>query len=308
VATFLWHVGVCGTGHEHGKSVPLRLCPPSLTANLRPIELCGIGANIQERSPSLTPGQQAIVLYIAADTAQRVAKGATSVRLQRMRRHGLEEARGARQDAAGRRQVDVEGHGCSICAMSGIIYLVRHGEVFNPQQIIYGRLPGFGLSDLGQEQVKAAAAALEPFAPFDVLYSSPLQRAQESAALLAKTIQLPVSIDERLAETDIGGFEGGGFDALPAPYVTESGVAGIESAASMRSRFMAWATDALQQDASIVVVSHRDPIGVALLEWQGLGLAELPAMDLPTASVHQIKLGVHDPVVTRCWPVAPRPK
>lgn len=186
--------------------------------------------------------------------------------------------------------------------MSTTIYLVRHGEVYNPEQIIYGRLPGFGLSERGQQQVRAAATALAPLAPFDVLYSSPLHRAQQSASLLADVLHLSPVVDERLAETEIGKFEGGPFDALPSPYVTEEGVSGIESAASIRSRFMAWAQDAAQQHERIVAVSHRDPIGVALLHWQQLGLEHLPAMDLATASVHQITLHADGHQVSRAWP------
>ncbi|MDP7364835.1 MAG: histidine phosphatase family protein, partial [Candidatus Latescibacteria bacterium] len=82
--------------------------------------------------------------------------------------------------------------------MTTTIYLVRHGEVHNPEQIIYGRLPGFGLSTKGREQVEAAATALEKLKPFDVLYSSPLQRAQESAALLTARLQMPILEDELL--------------------------------------------------------------------------------------------------------------
>jgi len=49
-------------------------------------------------------------------------------------------------------------------------------------------------------------------------------------------------------------------------------------------------------------VSHRDPIGVALLHWQGQDLSQLPGMDLPTASVHEVALTAERGRVTRCWP------
>ena len=143
--------------------------------------------------------------------------------------------------------------------MTTTIYLVRHGEVHNPEQIIYGRLPGFGLSTKGREQVEAAATALEKLKPFDVLYSSPLQRAQESAALLTARLQMPILEDELLAETEIGGYQGKSFDALPKPYLTEEGVAGIEGASSMRARFLAWATEAGASEA-LVVTSVEDEL------------------------------------------------
>ncbi|MGZ4531393.1 MAG: histidine phosphatase family protein, partial [Mycobacteriaceae bacterium] len=62
-----------------------------------------------------------------------------------------------------------------------IVHLVRHGEVHNPEGVLYGRLPGFTLSDVGKSQAKTVASALDNH---DITYvvASPLQRAQETAA------------------------------------------------------------------------------------------------------------------------------
>ena len=65
--------------------------------------------------------------------------------------------------------------------------LVRHGQVHNPEGVIYGRLPGYGLSDVGRQQIGVAAAVLADRRPIDALIASPMQRAQESAAILAET-------------------------------------------------------------------------------------------------------------------------
>lgn len=83
--------------------------------------------------------------------------------------------------------------------MTTTVHLLRHGEVFNPERILYGRLPGFGLSDLGVAQAKLAADFL---AHLDVGYlaSSPLERAQLTAAPLADLLGLDVAIDDRLIE------------------------------------------------------------------------------------------------------------
>ena len=67
--------------------------------------------------------------------------------------------------------------------MTTRIGFVRHGHVHNPQAVHYGRLPGFGLSKQGQRQAQAAAQALRNV-PVAALYSSPLQRAQETAAAI----------------------------------------------------------------------------------------------------------------------------
>jgi broad specificity phosphatase PhoE len=79
------------------------------------------------------------------------------------------------------------------------VHLVRHGEVFNPDGVLYGRLPGFRLSELGQRmaQVAADSAAGRPIVR---LVASPLQRTRESAAPWAERFHLDTEIDERLIE------------------------------------------------------------------------------------------------------------
>ncbi|SDI93491.1 Broad specificity phosphatase PhoE [Frankineae bacterium MT45] len=82
-----------------------------------------------------------------------------------------------------------------------VVHLLRHGEVYNPEKVLYGRLPGFRLSDLGQAQAEMAAKYL---AERDIGYlvSSPLERARQTAAPLAAALELPVALDERLIEAD----------------------------------------------------------------------------------------------------------
>ncbi len=81
-----------------------------------------------------------------------------------------------------------------------IVHMLRHGEVFNPKKILYGRLPGFRLSELGEQMAKAAAASL---AGHDVTYlaASPLERAQQTAEPFASGFGLPIAVDERLIES-----------------------------------------------------------------------------------------------------------
>ena len=173
------------------------------------------------------------------------------------------------------------------------LYWVRHGEVDNPEGVIYGHLPGFGLSAAGRAQIEKAGQALAGCGPMQALYASPLQRARESAAILAGHLGLNPVIDEALVETGIGGYQGQSFDALPRPYITEEAVhPGIESAASIRARILAWAGAVQRRHAGarIAAVSHRDPIIVALLHWMGRGLEELPDFDLATGGVYRVQL------------------
>ncbi|MAS36405.1 MAG: hypothetical protein CL610_20550 [Anaerolineaceae bacterium] len=85
-------------------------------------------------------------------------------------------------------------------AQPTIIHFTRHGDVHNPDQILYGRIPNFRLSDLGQRQAQAAADYLSN-RPLAHIFSSPQQRAQETARyIVGKHPQLDVKIDERIDE------------------------------------------------------------------------------------------------------------
>ncbi|GFG87838.1 histidine phosphatase family protein [Mycolicibacter algericus] len=80
------------------------------------------------------------------------------------------------------------------------VHLIRHGEVHNPGGILYGRIPGFRLSDTGRAQAVAAAEMLAD-ADIVAVIASPLQRAQETAAPIAARHDLPVDTDDNLIES-----------------------------------------------------------------------------------------------------------
>jgi len=90
-----------------------------------------------------------------------------------------------------------------------VVHLLRHGEVHNPDGILYGRLPGFHLSETGRKMAEADAQAL---AGRDITYlvASPLERAQETAAPFAGRLGLEVHSDPRLIEA-LNVFEGRRF-------------------------------------------------------------------------------------------------
>ncbi len=81
------------------------------------------------------------------------------------------------------------------------VHVVRHGEVFNPDRVLYGRLPGFELSLRGLEQARITGRFLAEL-PIGHLVSSPLERAQQTAAPLAATLGLEVGLDDRLIEAE----------------------------------------------------------------------------------------------------------
>ena len=91
------------------------------------------------------------------------------------------------------------------------VHLMRHGEVHNPEGVLYGRIPGFRLSERGQEMAVRVADHLsgQGGERRDIVHvvASPLQRAQETATPIASAFGLPIAADERLLEAE-NHFEG----------------------------------------------------------------------------------------------------
>jgi broad specificity phosphatase PhoE len=81
-----------------------------------------------------------------------------------------------------------------------VVHLLRHGEVHNPEHVLYGRLPGYHLSVTGQAMAAAAADFLDG-RPVAAVFASPLDRAQETARPVADRLGLDVVTDDRLIES-----------------------------------------------------------------------------------------------------------
>jgi broad specificity phosphatase PhoE len=152
-----------------------------------------------------------------------------------------------------------------------VVHLVRHGEVANPDHVLYGRLPGFHLSEAGQLMAKAAADFLAG-RDVTVLRSSPLERARESAEPIAAEFGLPVGIDDRLIEA-ANHFEGMRFGVgdgalrqprywgyLRNPFRPSWGEPYTEIAARMLAAVTDAAAAASGHEAACV--SHQLPIWV----------------------------------------------
>jgi broad specificity phosphatase PhoE len=151
------------------------------------------------------------------------------------------------------------------------VHLVRHGEVENPKGIIYGRLPGFHLSERGQRQAAAAAAHLKD-ADVGAIWASPLERAQQTATFIAEVHGLEITTDDRLLES-LSSFEGVGKTAYALlrnprhwwrfrnPMKPSWG----ESFRDIQARMTSAVTDAIVAAGGreVVVVSHMTPVLVA---------------------------------------------
>lgn len=164
------------------------------------------------------------------------------------------------------------------------IHLVRHGEVHNPSHVLYGRIPGFGLSERGRAMAKAAADELaEHERPVSRVIASPLQRTQESAAPIATAFDLPIENDARLIEPS-NYFEGmrmssalrnpRNWYAVRNPRKPSWGEPFADIAARMREAIAdAWETT---ESGDVVLVSHQLPIWMAHSSILGIPLHHDP--------------------------------
>ena len=158
------------------------------------------------------------------------------------------------------------------------VHLMRHGEVQNPDGVLYGRLPGYLLSERGERQAELVAEALAD-EDLTVLLASPLERAQQTVAPIAKSHDLDVITEPNLIEAG-NVFEGRRFGVgdgvlrrpatwpkLINPFRPSWGEPYVEIAARMRA-----AVDrarALAAGHTALCVSHQLPIWTARRNYEG---------------------------------------
>jgi broad specificity phosphatase PhoE len=160
-------------------------------------------------------------------------------------------------------------------------YLIRHGEVMNPNHVVYADLPGFGLSASGLRQAAAAADKLRHDPPVLVV-TSPLERALETAQVIAAAAGSPVEPDERLTEWRLSARWAGVpwlelsrmFPGELEAYLTHPTDLPFspESLAEMAERVAASIEQHTKRmDGPVAFVSHQDPLHAAqrLLTDQG---------------------------------------
>lgn len=170
--------------------------------------------------------------------------------------------------------------------MARHVHLVRHGEVHNPDHVVYAALPGFALSGLGRAQAKEAARYLGA-RPIVAVWSSPLQRALETAEGVASRCGLPISVDPDLVEWALlGRWAGVAWDDVPSTHPGELEAYlddpsrlpfADETLRSLAARVSGAIRriDAAHRDGDVVVVGHQDPVQAARLALTGRDVAAL---------------------------------
>jgi probable phosphoglycerate mutase len=183
-----------------------------------------------------------------------------------------------------------------------IVLLVRHGENdYVKKNRLAGRQPGVHLNAKGQGQAQAVAQYLQG-AAIKAIYTSPMERAFETAQPIAAALGLQPILREGLLETDIGEWTGEPLKKLrrlklwrvvqAAPSLLR--FPGGESFADTQHRIIAelQALCSLHEPKDIFVcVSHADPIKLAVAYYIGLPLDQFQRLVVSTASITALHLG-----------------
>lgn len=187
------------------------------------------------------------------------------------------------------------------------VHLVRHGQVENPKGVIYGRLPGFHLSERGRAQAQEASSHLAD-RDIGAVMASPLERAQETAAAIAEPHLLEVVTDLRLleSETSLQGVGRNFLSFLRAPLLwwrlrNPLRPSWGESYADIRIRMRAAIDDAIERAGGreVVLVSHQTPVREAVRSMMRRRRPTISGMSTPchTGSVTTIELDENGMVV-----------
>ena len=187
------------------------------------------------------------------------------------------------------------------------VLLVRHGTTATTGTILPGRAPGLHLAEAGRAQAEAAAARIGSLSDVRAVYASPLERAQETAAPIARATGRRVRTVEGLNECDFGAWTGRKLAELrrlaawrqvqnvPSGFRFPGG----ESFAEMQTRICGALGQlaARHRGGAIVAVSHADPIKAAVAQAVGTPLDLFQRLVVSPCSVTVIVYSGGGPVV-----------
>jgi len=149
------------------------------------------------------------------------------------------------------------------------VYFVRHGEVYNPKDIVYLRTPRFRLSERGRQEVETTALFLRP-EPIRMIYSSPMLRARQTAAIIQNYHpDAPVRISKYINElrSSFQGVTRGEMDALSWNFYDNRQQPTDESREDVLARVQRQIRLTLRRNAgeAVVWVAHGDIVIIATL-------------------------------------------
>jgi probable phosphoglycerate mutase len=190
---------------------------------------------------------------------------------------------------------------------STVILMVRHGQTPTTGKILPGRAAGLHLAEAGVAQAHRVAERIADLPKIDAIYASPLERARETAAPIAKALKQRVKIDKGLLECDFGDWTGAELSKLmklpewstvqkaPSTFRFPNG----ESFTEMQTRMVS-ALDrirAAHPGGTVVCVSHADPIKAAVAHAMGTHIDLFQRIVIGTCSVSAVAYTGHGPIV-----------
>ena len=188
-----------------------------------------------------------------------------------------------------------------------LVLLVRHGQTPTTGKVLPGRAAGLHLAEAGRQQAQRAAERIAQLTKVDAIYSSPLERARETAAPIAAALAVKAQIDKGLVECDFGDWTGAELKALmklpewntvqraPSTFTFPNG----ESFTAMQNRIVG-TIDRLRAKhpgGVVVCVSHADPIKAAVAHAMGTHIDLFQRIVISTCSISAIAYGMGAPVV-----------
>jgi probable phosphomutase (TIGR03848 family) len=188
-----------------------------------------------------------------------------------------------------------------------VICFVRHGTTPTTGKVLPGRAKGLHLSEKGLEEASRTAERLAALGSVKALYSSPLERARETAAAISRATGLATRIDRGLLECDFGDWTGGVLADLaklpewqtvqrhPSGFRFPNGESFAELAARVATTIERLA--AAHPGELIVAVSHADPIKLAVADALGQPLDLMQRTVISPCSVSVVSYGAGPPTV-----------
>ena len=176
------------------------------------------------------------------------------------------------------------------------LYLIRHGEVEERYQRVFGGRIDMNLSPIGQEQASALASYLQRV-PFEMIYASPMKRARQTLErLAAMQSRLPVFVDD-LREVDFGHWTGLGWEEVQEKFQKsafdwldhlEKGIVPeAESARHFRRRVKGVLADVIREcpGKTVALVCHGGVIRMALSILLDIPLRKMAGFEVEYTSV-----------------------
>lgn len=189
--------------------------------------------------------------------------------------------------------------------MKRTLLLIRHGQAtFNVEHRLPSQLPGIPLTEEGRRQAQKTGEALAGL-PINAIITSPLERARETAALVAQGRDIPIQIDAALSDTNVGKWAGLNYNELSKndkewqTYVRQSGAApeGVETSLEVQARAVRVterARRAPDLGEYVALVAHADIIKFIIAYYTGIPPQWSRFLSIDNASVTVLAFGEHE--------------